>query len=230
MNPLPRIINHHDWILAVLLLIVLLFTLVVSNNRTLISKVLLANFFKQYYISLQREEHEIYSKISLLLNFISLLSVSLFLYLLAKVSGFENQLKIKGFILFLLTFSALTAFVLLQYLFARLSAWVFKTETETNEYQFNIWLAFKLLGITLLPFCFFIQYSEQNFSKFFIHISLILIALILVHRYFVGLRIGIQLESFPKIYSILYICTLELLPILILVKMFKTEIQTILSF
>jgi hypothetical protein len=238
VNGIPKIESHGDWLIGTLVAISMLFATSVYKHRNLVWKAILAAFYKQYYISLQREENEIYKKVSAQLNFISLLSLSLFLYLWINKAALHapawytkaNLYHFNGFSLYLVIFSLFTFFVLLQMGIIRVFAWLFNTQSDAKEHEFNLWLIYKLLGIYTLPTLFFIAYSNQSISSILLYFSIILFTVVAVSRYIIGFRLGLSVNSFPKIYSILYICTLEILPIAILVKLYKTEIQTILSF
>ncbi|MCX6183329.1 MAG: DUF4271 domain-containing protein [Bacteroidetes bacterium] len=222
MEAISRHIVNHDWVLGILLLLLALMAVMVSSYRALIYKILMATFFKQYYILLQREENEIYRKVSMFLNFISFISIALFFYFLfAKYSW--NPVPLGGFYFFLLVFAMVLLTVFLQYGLVSLTGWIFKSENESKEYQFNIFLTYKLFGIFLIPILFFIQYSAGSSPFFFLKIGLFLLAVITVKRYFVGFQLGFSITSFPKIYSFLYICTLELLPLAILFKEYEAE-------
>ena len=222
MQAISRHIINHDWVLAVLIVILALMAVLVSSYRSLIYKMLMATFFKQYYIMLQREENEIYRKVSMFLNFISFISIALFFYFLFEKSQW-NPIPVGGFYFFLLIFAMLLLLVFLQYGVVSFTGWIFKSQNESKEYQFNILLTYKLFGVFLIPLLFFIQYAPGTSPFFFIKIGLFLLVLVSLKRYFVGFQLGLSITSFPKIYSILYICTLELLPIAILVKEYRAE-------
>ncbi|MFM7022618.1 MAG: DUF4271 domain-containing protein [Flavobacteriales bacterium] len=217
-----RHIASSDWVLGVLLVLLVLMAVLVSSYRSLIYKILMATFFKQYYIVLHREDNEIYRKMSMFLNFISFISIALFFYFLfAKYQW--NPVPLGGFYMFLLVFGVLLLLILLQYTIISLTGWIFKAQSESREYQFNIFLTYKLFGVFLIPLLFFIQYAPGASPFFFIKIALFLLVLVSLKRYFVGFQIGLGISTFPKLYSILYICTLELLPIAILIKKYEAE-------
>jgi len=238
MNAIPKIQPHGDWLIGVLIFITVLFASTIYSFRKLIWKAILSGFFKQYYFSLQREENEIYRKVSARLNFISLLVLALFVYLWLNKANLHTPLfylkiksyTFKNFSLYLLIFGLLTFLVFLQITVIRFLAFIFNTQNEAIEHEFNLWLIYKLVGVYSLPIVFFIAYSNNTIASFLLYFSIILFAAVLLRRYFIGFRLGLSMNSFPKIYSILYICTLEILPMAILVKLYKTEIQTILSF
>ena len=122
MNAIPKIQPHGDWLIGVLLFITVLFAYTIYSYRKLMWKAILSGFFKQYYISLQREENEIYKKVSARLNFISLLVLALFIYLWLNKTNLRaplwylkmNGFIFKGFSLYLLLFTLLTFLVFLQ--------------------------------------------------------------------------------------------------------------------
>jgi len=238
MNSILKKATEGDWLLIMLIAISTLFALVISRYRNLLWKVLMAAFFKQYYIGLQREENETYKKVSLQLNFIALLSLAMFFYLwLAKGAFLSESWWLKttryhfhGFSLYLLFIGLVSLAIFSQILALRIFGWLFNTKEANKEYEFNIWLIYKLLGVFILPVLFFIAFANQGIASFLLYFSIILFAIVLLRRYFIAFRIGWNVNSFPKIYSFLYICTIEILPLAIMVKIFRTEIQTILSF
>lgn len=237
MNSLVKKATEGDWLLAVLLTITTLFAIVISRHRNLLWKVLMAAFFKQYYIGLQREENETYKKVSLQLNFIALLSLAMFTYLWLSKGTFLSEnwwlktthFRIKGFNLYLLYVAIVGVAIFLHILVLRVFGWLFNTEDANKEYEFNIWLIYKLLGAFLLPILFLIGFANHAIASSLVNFTVILFALVLIRRCLLAFRIGWNINSFPKIYSFLYICTIEILPIAIMVKVFRTEIQTILS-
>ena len=208
VNGIPKIETHGDWLIGTLVVISMLFATIVYRNRNLVWKAVLAAFFKQYYISLQREENEIYKKVSAQLNFISLLSLSLFIYLWIDKSSLQvppwytkiNGFRFKGFSLYLLIFSLFTFFVFLQMGIIRLFAVIFNTQADGKEHEFNLWLIYKLLGIYTLPILFFISYSNNAMGSFMLYFSIILFALVAASRYLIGFRLALSVNSFPKIY------------------------------
>ena len=87
----------------------------------------------------------------------------------------------------------------------------------------------KVLGILLFPFLLL-----HNFNLVLQEISLILI-LSISFIYFIircinGFLIGIKHGNIPYFYSFLYICTLEIIPLVLLVKVFSKPILSFLAY
>jgi hypothetical protein len=222
MMTLPRDIVNNDWILGVLLLLLLLLAVLVSAYRTLIYKILMASVSKQHYIGLQREENEIYRKVSMFLNFISFLSIALFFYFILTRTVVDHttlrNMGISGLVFYFLVLLGTICAIGLQFGVVYLTGWIFKSQANSQEYQFNIFLTYKLLGVFLVPVLFFLAYAPSSNGGLFMNIGLLLLLFVSIKRYVVGFQIGLSISAFPKLYSILYICTLEFLPIAILLK------------
>jgi hypothetical protein len=106
-----------------------------------------------------------------------------------------------------------------KYLLMRLTAWVFPFKEEMNFYAFNFFINQKLLGVVLIPFNFMIAYSPEKMVLPVIIGSLIIISTAFLTRSVRGLLIAKNYLANYKFYFFVYICTLEIAPVLIIIKL-----------
>ena len=129
-----------------------------------------------------------------------------------------HNMSISNFGFYLMVLLGTVGVIALQFGFLYLTGWIFKSQENSREYQFNIFLTYKLLGVFLVPILFFLAYAPSNSNGLFMNMGLLLLLFASIKRYVVGFQIALSISTFPKLYSILYICTLEFLPIAVLLK------------
>lgn len=86
-----------------------------------------------------------------------------------------------------------------------------------NKYVINVLAALVLLVFVVLAF-----YLENNI---FLYIPAYLIALLYIYRLIRTFIIGRKVEGFFSFYIILYLCTLEILPVLFLYKVIERYVE-----
>jgi len=208
--PHPSLPNTEIWVFAtlILLFLILVFTFKRSSGwmsdtfRYFFKKKDRSSFFSKATIS------DFYSKSALLLFSLGVFSLYAYLQIFKPESGFHLYIYIFFFLVFL-------AYYLFKYLTIIILGYVFIEPAKlkkATEYYYNI-LTF--LAISLFPLLFFQIYIHENY--FFIIQTL---SLIFTSTAFIVLIIKLFQIFFSKIvvsfYILLYLCTLEILPLFIL--------------
>lgn len=148
------------------------------------------------------------------LNF--LLNMSIFIFLLLKYidntlfSGTDTRLII------LYIMAGISAFYVFRLTYIKISGKIFKTEENASQ-QLTLYInTDNAVGILLVPVLLIVLYSDFDFLIF----SGILIALIFqIIKWIKTFVIGISIQGFTVLHLILYLCTLEIIPILIVIKL-----------
>ncbi len=152
----------------------------------------------------------------LFLNFAINLGLLAYIYLSSIVLQEISQLSV-------FKYSFLIAlFLLLKVLFERLLSSVLDTETIIDKYLFQKISFRNFIGLLLLPINAFLIYT-LNPNK----ITLLIILSILVSIFIFGMTVFIKnnLNTFKKslFYFILYLCTLEIAPYVVLYRIITTN-------
>ena len=145
-----------------------------------------------------------------------LLMVSLLIFLTIQ-HAWLNQTpgEFREGLIFLGIFGALIVYYPLKRMMTSFLAWVFHTH-ETNEaYMKNMFLFNNLAGILILPFVIYLAYSPGFGGLYLVWGMVVLLNMGKVFR---GAVIGFQQPGFSMYYLILYLCAVELAPLLILAK------------
>ncbi len=111
----------------------------------------------------------------------------------------------------------LTTFSLLKLLLVRLSGFLFSTGDMAKKQQFIYFNSYNAIGVILLPLLFILLTLGGKGWLFFI---LFVIACLFLYRWIQIVIIGMQQSRFNTFHLILYLCTLEIIPLVILLKIF----------
>lgn len=198
----------------------LLVSFLFYNNRGYLSHLITA--YKNPNLT-QRQLKELIQQDSLvngIFNILALFSFGFYSFVIFKRMNFEFTLKLSDTQLLL---SFMLLFILgygLRVLFQKMIGYIFQINDEMNIYIFQLLLTAKILGILLIPFTIVLYFGEGNYLNTLVYLSLFLILISLSLKY---LRSGFLFKAFigfSKFHFILYLCASEILPFLILLKLF----------
>ena len=150
------------------------------------------------------------------LNLIFYLFLPFPIYLIAKDNG-VSLMGFNGIELYLIVLVTVNAYFLAKIFFYKILGSVFSQKEAAGELVFNMMLYHNVLGMILLPVATFHSWAPAlGFVSLFLVPGLILIfyLLSLVRSIYFAIRTGISI-----FYLILYLCALEILPILLVVKL-----------
>jgi len=164
-----------------------------------------------------RDENIFVQRASIYLSVVFNLIIALLLYLLSlhyewKLGGIDN-----GFMRFFFLFVLITIVYALKFIVLKVAGWLFEQEREMTAYMFHIFLTNNLLGIALLPIIGLLAYSAFPY----LWLAITVLSLVIMSfgwRIFRGIQIGLSVSSFSPLYLFLYLCTLEIAPLLVLIR------------
>lgn len=216
--------NYHYqpiWVLIIIVLSLLIlgYLYAAYNKRfhTFINSVISARFFSQS----SREERSLSHPFSLLLFLNFILTLSLFILQLISSKVFFN-LKIDfSFLPFLFILIIISVLYFVKILFLKIAAFIIDKQELISEYIFTILLGNKFLGVILIPIVVIIAYGESSFINGFIYFGVVLIVAVFIARIGKGVSTVLINRESSLFYLILYLCTLEILPLLLGWKFFE---------
>ena len=215
--------SQPDWILAIFVLcfILLAWVQVFYHNR--IQQIFRAPFSKRFINQLTRDGNLFMERVAVALGLVYMLTFSLLLYECnEQILGFTFS-QVSGISLFglitLLNVGVLAAKVAL----VQLLGVIFKTRETTGNYLLNLLIFALLTGPLLLIALIFIVYLK---SLLLLHICLFIFVSLFVFRFIRGFFIGMALTKFSYLFLFVYLCSLEILPLLVLIKILLNQTQT----
>lgn len=205
------------WIFFVMLIPLLSFIYVRLNFYNYLQD-LIRSFFnitiaQQFY----REQQPSSTLSSILLNLNFVLSFAMYLLLLSDY--FRFTLPYKDIKLWLVLCGILAAVYTFKNFILNLTAIFFPISSEVSFYKFNVLLFNKIMGILLVFIVPVMAFAKPFFVKGIIIFSLIMVGGIFAYRFFRGLIIAREYVLLNKFHFFLYLCTLEIAPAVILVKL-----------
>jgi hypothetical protein len=207
----------NDWFTIIILVSVLSIALARFFFPSRMNQYFKAAFATRFFNQMEREGNFFNETLTYLLLFnyftvISLLTAQTYILFSDKlILPFE----VMPYMVFITAFGALTGFYFSKSIITRSIAWIFKTQYTNNIYLKNIHLYNQIIGILLLPI---IAFSAYNYSLTGIFIAWGLVLTGGLFKVSRNIFMGRTLGGFPMYYIILYLCAVELVPILILVK------------
>lgn len=217
-DPTPLNIGTESWQIIILLIAVLLLGMVkaFSNNRYRLGIKALFNYSVAKEIT--REEQVFFHRSNILLTIVHTLSLSLFIYQL-KNELLKKTIVFSGFNDFLIIVGIIILVYFVKYIFSKLLLFIFNDTTTASEYIFNISLYNNLLGSILIPILCINYFTELPFQQllYFAVFPLLLFVFLLrlIRLFIIGRSIGLL-----YVYIFLYICSLEILPLVVLYRFF----------
>jgi hypothetical protein len=144
------------------------------------------------------------------------MSAGSFIFLFLRFLGAE--LPFRPLIDLFVCMSAVAAIYLLKHLQLFILTLIFPFKGEVSLYSFIISNSNKVLGIVLVPLVFLSAYVPTMLQSSFLWFTLGVLGLAYLYRSFRGLIISGNYLLYNKFHFLLYLCAVEIAPILLLVK------------
>ncbi|NOY50561.1 MAG: DUF4271 domain-containing protein [Chlorobi bacterium] len=155
----------------------------------------------------------------LYLNFIVVIPVLIMLVLNNLIPDYLN-IGLSGNTLFLLIY-IIAAYILFRQIFVAATAWLFATKAMGKAHNKLLNSLEKTLGLIVLPLLFVFIYTDLSFI---IGFGGLLMLLFIISRWVFTMAIGLRITKFSWFHIILYLCTLEFIPFLLVIKLLKSQV------
>jgi len=207
-----------EWIIPCILLLLLAYVtlLRVQYPRQLgenITVIVNQNLGQQIY-----RDREFSAGIFSLLIFLNFVLVSaVFLYQLLSAYGFPGisgnkylDIAIYGLLIPAIYFARSLVYGLLSL--------IYPFKAELNFFRFNTRVLLQMTGICLLPFAILMATTDSPVSQWALYCGAGVLICVYIIRIIKGVQIGGGFARFHFFYFLIYLCTLEIAPLLILIK------------
>ena len=209
-------IDGWQTILLLMAFFLLSLTKAFANNRFKQSIRALINYGVAQEIN--REEKVFFHRGNILTTTIYLITSSLFIYHLKQVVD-TTVLDEDNLLFYILIIVAIFFIYGIKFLFSKILFFVFNDSTLSSEYIFNVSLYNNLLGILLLPLLSIVYFTTISFNSAVLYLFVPSIAIVFLMRVLRLIVIG-NSKGISFLYIFLYICTLEILPLVVMYRIF----------
>lgn len=208
--------NHSIFLFSTFIIGLIIVSISKIYYKNYINKLFLFLINYRDSVVLYRENKKNPKKISVLF------SLNFYLIISSFIAISVNQTDIFP-IINILVFAGLLGVVIftifvIRRTFSSVISTIFQVSDISKEYNFNLKIFNQITGIIILPLILGISYSD--YPNFFIYIGGFAILIILVFRVLRFIKINFE-NSIPILYLFLYLCTLEIIPVIVVFKIVK---------
>lgn len=144
-------------------------------------------------------------------------SMGTFLFLAVDIIQQDNPFNTFGMLLLFIV--GVACVYTLKHLQLKVLSLILPCHQEIEAYNFILFNTNKALGFVLLPLLFLVAYVPLGVQNTAFYASIILLGLIYMYRTLKGLVAAASLILFRKFHFIIYLCAVEIAPMLILLKL-----------
>lgn len=214
----PPAAKFQNWVIFPTLSILLLLIYIKIYYSKNLSAFIRGGFF--YFIAkrLATEDSLPWFRLSMLLDLLYFISVSLSLSLFMNHLGIipNNHTPLE---VFLLSIIILVGFRLFRYFSLKVISFVSNRPKDIHHLHFNLLLYVRIFSLLLAPIVVLFAYANTHLATPLLFLSATLLSITLVYRAVRTFQVFLN-KGFSLFYLIMYLCTFEILPVLLLAKIF----------
>lgn len=211
------IYQNNNWITLLFLIILLILATakVLFNERLVhLSKLFLSkNYFLIYF---NKEKSNVFNMFQILLFIVQILMIALLIYYLNIY--FQLKPEFLGLKSYLLIIAGISFYISLRFLLGILLASVFNLKQEHKKLANEKINYFNNLILWIIPLLILYEYAI-DYKDFFFKITISIVLFLLIIRYVLLLSNNKKLVFNDFFYFILYLCALEIAPLIIFFKL-----------
>jgi len=209
-----------DWLLGIIIISLVVLAWIKLIYNKFIDQTFNALWNFQLSDKLFRDQSIFSRRVALVLNANFIITGGLFIFLVLAYTD-RHLFNLKPFMQFLSYAGILLGFVLSRYILTHITGFIFRRQAIFREYLQQILIIYKGLGVFLIPLILGIAYISESLRIYLIITGITLFSAAYLFRFIKGFKLIFKKDVFIS-YLILYLCTLEILPVLVLYKFFNS--------
>lgn len=204
------------WPGIILFLVFFIYVLIRVSEPKKIIKIFTSVFSLQEAKQLFREEIKLTKRMSMLLAIAFILVGAFLVQVTNDYFGLilHDQSSLKQYLFFVATLSIM---YIVKFLANNVLAFISSNNDLGKEYLFNVFIFSQTVGIVLFPIVVCLEFTKYP-TEWFLYPALIISAGFYILRMFRGYIISVAEQNVGILYIFLYLCALEILPLLVLIK------------
>lgn len=181
-----------------------------------IIKVFASVFSMQAAKQLLREDYKLNRRVSVFLSFGFVIVASFMAFITNNYFGLilRETSPISQYLFFV---GVIIAMYFIKYLTTYSLSFIINDRELGKEYFFNVFVFNQTVGVALFPIVLCILFSRLS-AELFLYPGIIICAVFFILRLFRGFVISTIEQNIGVLYIFLYLCGLEILPLLVLIK------------
>lgn len=215
-----KILEDKQYLFILTTAILVFFSIIMTLFRSNLQRLYKAAFSPNLTKSLSEIRAEVFFVALRVWYLFFFVSFALFLY---QVSNYYELIPANfGFWQWMGTlFGGIVFVVLLKHLVLTILGFAFPIHKTVKQYNFSIIVISILLGVILLPIDLLLAFGPENLKEPVIYFSILVFGLAIAFQVFRGLLIAGNFVASNKLHFFIYLCAVEIAPIMILIKLFR---------
>jgi hypothetical protein len=210
ISPIVKGYEKTPWFIGVLLLVLILFSKIKLSFPKLTPTVFQSLIKTMEVSKLYKSRNARHKTCYFFMNSLSLLVSSIFVFELSVYYGFAQE---SSFLHLIYIMCGVFSIALIKILLANIVGFIFRSSSEAAEYSFNLLLVWKSVGMMLIPLIIIIPFITYSSVYIFniIGIGIVIMA------YFLVIARALKIlftKHVSFLYLILYLCALEMVPLI----------------
>jgi hypothetical protein len=209
---------HHDWMIGVVLIGAYLYMIVRTKSRSILPEMARFLMFRGITDSVSHDIGSVFTWQSTVLNFISFLIISLFGYCAAAFYEFIPS-GIPSFAFMLITLGVVIFGITSRHFICMATGNLSGRSEAFNEYLVNVYQSYRFSSFLIFGLVVLLVYTVFFPPQVYFITGLLVLVVFYAFR-ILRLFLIFMKRDISILYLILYLCALEILPVLILLKYF----------
>ena len=219
-QPELKVLNTDYWIPGVLFFCFVVFVYLKAQYNKKFNEHLNIFFSARTLSKLSREEYALNNRFSLSMILIFILTSSLFIYQLNNKYNWIQAMHGNEIGIYIKIVLIITGLFFSKIFTLKIIGILFGKPQEAEEQIFNISLFNKITGLFLLPVLICFMFINTGYKNLFIYLVGILFVLMFVYRIVRSFSGYLSDPHFSKFYLFIYLCCLEVIPLVVIIKFF----------
>lgn len=223
--PIMRPQTHNYGMLNFILIVLIFCAILLAWVRYSFSKYLnqISNSLFNYSETgkLYRDHNTMIDRVYFILNLVFIFTGGLLIYHLLN-GRINSGLVNSTFGLYGISCLVLLVLFLSKYIINKSSGYILHQMRTFDEYQHSLFLYYKAMGMVLLPLTAILSFINPAYFNIVLYVSIGAISILYAVSIFRATKIMLQ-KGVLLFYWILYLCTIEFLPLLLLFKFIRTH-------
>jgi hypothetical protein len=209
-----------SWYLYLLLFLLAAYAMTRIVLGSLSSITFMATIRYHNAASMYNDNSQLQRQRDLVLNVFYIISMGFFAMFIMTEYGLKPY-NLEGYKLLIFISGIILGFILFKSIILNILGLVFRKRNLFQEYLYHNYSYNKLMGIVFMPLNFILVYTTGTLQVFVIYLCFCVLAILLVSKIIRGAIFSAKKKIF-NFYLFLYLCALELVPLLVLYKWFTT--------
>ncbi|AOW21028.1 DUF4271 domain-containing protein [Urechidicola croceus] len=212
-----NLLLQNDWITFVFLIIFILLGVVKFIFKDRLNDLILLFVSKKYFLNFGKEKKPVISRFNFILFIVQTLVLTLLFF--SYLEFYQPKLLLNNnFELFVQIFVGLIIFFAIRYVIGFVLGRLFEVNQLHEEITFAKVSYLFSISIIILPLVLFVFFMK-NYNLFIFQLTLLVLLILLIFRYLFIFRNNKKRVISKLFYFILYLCALEIAPMLLIFKL-----------